>query len=247
MRCANKLLWANPPVSNRSHPIRAVALDLDGTLLDSGPDLVDATNGMRVALGLAPLRPDVILTFVGKGAENLVRRALHGSLEDAGEMDPAQIAEAMAAFRHHYHLVNGNKTRVFDGVLEGLRDMRAQGLKLAVVTNKPAEFTLPLLAHTGLRALFDAVVSGDTCTHKKPDPEPVLHACALMDVPAEETVMIGDSVNDTLAGRAAGTRVLVVPYGYNEGRDVRTLETDALVASIMEASLWIRSVQPPAS
>jgi phosphoglycolate phosphatase len=217
---------------------QAALLDLDGTLLDSVPDLATAANAMRVELGMGPLREDVIATFVGKGTPNLVRRAVGGSLH-AADPDPDLYERAYASFRSHYHLVNGDKTVIFDGVLEGLRAMRDLGLKLAVVTNKPTEFTLPLLERVGLARFFEAVVCGDTCERKKPDPMPVLHACTLLGVRPPRAVTIGDSINDAHAGRAAGTRVLVVPYGYNEGTDVRTLEVDGIVPTLIDAAQWI--------
>jgi phosphoglycolate phosphatase len=217
---------------------QAALLDLDGTLLDSVPDLATAANAMRVELGMGVLREDVIATFVGKGVDNLVRRALAGSL--AGEeADDVLFQRGRASFFRHYHLVNGDKAVLFDGVMDGLKAMRELGLKLAVVTNKPTEFTLPLLQRTGLAAFFDAVVCGDTCERKKPDPQPVRHACTLLGVAPERAVTIGDSMNDTQAGRGAGTRVLVVPYGYNEGTDVRTLEVDGIVDTLVDAAEWI--------
>ncbi|GAA4343444.1 phosphoglycolate phosphatase [Pigmentiphaga soli] len=235
---------------------RAALLDLDGTLLDSVPDLAHAANAMRVEFGLPPLRDDVIATFVGRGIENLVRRALAGSLDpqepavaDAADRSAApatgaqaaagRFDRALAAFRRAYHLVNGEKARIFEGVPEGLRAMRELGLKLAVVTNKPEAFTLPLLERTGLRAYFDAVVSGDTCARKKPDPMPVLRACELLGVAPAEAVMVGDSMHDAAAGRAAGCPVLLVPYAYNEGRDVRMIEADGIVATLQDVARWI--------
>ncbi|OWT75750.1 MULTISPECIES: phosphoglycolate phosphatase [unclassified Achromobacter] len=221
---------------------RAALLDLDGTLLDSIPDLAMAANAMRVELGMEVLREDVIATFVGKGVDNLVRRTLAASLaasQSDSECDESLFQRARESFYRHYHLVNGDKARIFDGVLDGLKAMRELGLKLAVVTNKPTEFTLPLLQRTGLAGFFQAVVCGDTCARKKPDPQPVQHACALLDVAPEYAVTIGDSLNDTQAGRGAGTRTLVVPYGYNEGVDVRTLEVDGIVATLVEAADWI--------
>ena len=217
---------------------KAVLIDLDGTLMDTVPDLAMAANAMRVEMGLAPLREDVIATFVGKGSDNLVLRTLGGSLDPA-EPEPALFARGLESFFRHYHLVNGDRAVVFDGVIEGLGAMRAQGLKLAVVTNKPTEFTLPLLQRTGLAGFFDAVVCGDTCARKKPDPEPMLHACALLGAEPARTVAIGDSINDAQAARAAGCSVLAVPYGYNEGRDVRTLEVDGIVATLEDAAAWI--------
>ncbi|ANN74086.1 phosphoglycolate phosphatase [Bordetella bronchialis] len=219
-------------------PFHAALLDLDGTLLDSVPDLATAANAMRMELGMPPLREAVIATFVGKGVDRLVQRTLAGAQEH-GELDPALYARARASFYRHYHLVNGDKAVIFDGVLDGLKAMRDQGLKLAVVTNKPTEFTMPLLERTGLAGFFAAVVCGDTCARKKPDPQPVLHACTLLGVQPGRTVTIGDSINDAQAGRDAGTYVLVVPYGYNEGVDVRSLDVDGIVSSLVEAAQWI--------
>lgn len=219
-------------------PLLAVLLDLDGTLLDSIPDLAHAANAMRVELGMVPLREDVIATFVGKGVDNLVRRTLAGSLEAEAPED-ARYAEGRASFHRHYHLVNGDKARVYDGVIEGLKAMRAQGLKLAVVTNKPTEFTLPLLQRTGLAGFFDTVVCGDTCAAKKPEPDQVLHACATLGVTPAQSITIGDSINDALAARRAGTVVLAVPYGYNEGMDVRSLDVDGIVGTLLDGAHWI--------
>ena len=216
----------------------AVLLDLDGTLLDSIPDLAHAANAMRIELGMPTLREDVVATFVGKGVDNLVRRALAGSLHDA-DPGPALFEQARESFYRHYHLVNGDKAAVFEGVIEGLKAMRAQGLKLAVVTNKPTEFTLPLLQRTGLAGFFQEVVCGDTCVRRKPDPDQMLYACERLGVSPAQAVAIGDSINDALAGRAAGMHVLAVPYGYNEGQDVRGLDVDGIVASIVDAAQWI--------
>jgi phosphoglycolate phosphatase len=217
---------------------QAALLDLDGTLLDSIPDLAHAANAMRIELGMPALHIDVVATFVGKGVDNLVRRALAGSLH-APDPEPEAFELARASFYRHYHLVNGDKATVFEGVIEGLKAMRDQGLKLAVVTNKPTEFTLPLLERTGLSGFFQEVVCGDTCVRRKPDPDQMFYACERLGVTPAQTVAIGDSVNDALAARAAGMRVLAVPYGYNEGQDVQGLDVDAIVGSIALAAEWI--------
>ncbi len=220
---------------------RAALIDLDGTLIDSVPDLAHAANVMRVEMGLSPLRENVIATFVGKGIENLVHRALSGNLD--GQVEPEKFDLALAVFKQAYHLVNGEKARIFDGVLDGLRAMREQGLLVAVVTNKSEEFVTPLLERIGLRAFFDAVVSGDSVARKKPDPMPMLHACQLLGVSPAEAVVIGDSMNDASSGKAAGCRVLLVPYGYNEGRDVHSIEADGIVGTLVEAARWIAQSQ----
>jgi len=219
--------------------LKAALFDLDGTLLDTAPDLAMAANAMRIELGMPPLREDIVATFVGRGMENLVRRVLAGSL--LGSEEPTQdISGPLACFRRHYHAVNGDRARIFEGTLEGLQTLRADGIQLAVLTNKPTEFTVPLLEQTGLRGFFSVIVCGDTCEQKKPHPMPVLHACSLLGVEAAKAVVIGDSVNDAMAARAAGCPVLVVPYGYNEGRDVTTLDVDGIVSDIPAAAAWIK-------
>lgn len=218
--------------------LQAVLIDLDGTLLDSVPDLAHAANAMRIELGMHVLHEDVVATFVGKGVDNLIRRALVGSLY-AIDPEPAFFNTARASFHRHYHLVNGDKSTIFAGVIDGLKAMREQGLKLAVVTNKPTEFTLPLLEKTGLASFFELVVCGDTCSRRKPDPDQMFYACEQLGVTPDQAITIGDSMNDVQASRAAGIRVLAVPYGYNEGQDVQGLEVDGIVNSIADAAQWI--------
>ncbi|RTZ45863.1 phosphoglycolate phosphatase [Candidimonas sp. SYP-B2681] len=215
----------------------AVLLDLDGTLLDTIPDLANAANAMRDELGMPPLATEVIATYVGKGTENLVHRSLsnnpNGNIPDANE-----LAAGLEIFNRHYHVLNGDLAQLYPGALDGLQAFQKAGLKMAIVTNKPTEFTLPLLKRTGIDRYFDHVVCGDTCIEKKPHPMPMLHACQLLQVNPENALAIGDSVNDALAARAANIAVLAVPYGYNEGMDVRTLEVDDIVMSINEAAQW---------
>ena len=119
--------------------------------------------------------------------------------------------------------------------------MQKMGLKLAVVTNKATEFTLPLLERTGLAGFMQAVVCGDTLTERKPHPAPMLHACAQLGTAPSRTIVVGDSKHDAASGQAAGCRVLIVPYGYNEGQSVQTLDVDAIVETIEAAAQWIDS------
>ena len=218
-------------------PYRAILIDLDGTLLDSIPDLAAAANGMLTELGAPTLPLESIATFVGKGTEQLVRRCLQDERVRL-PADDASVGRALTVFNHHYHEVNGREARLYPGVLEGLEAFRAQGARLAVVTNKPTEFTLPLLEHSGLAPWFDAVVCGDTCEHKKPDPQPLLHACELLSCQPAQALVIGDSINDAKAARAAGMTVLAVPYGYNEGLDIHGLDIDGIVFGIDDACRW---------
>lgn len=216
---------------------QAVLLDLDGTLLDTIPDLAEAVNAMLADLNVKPLPVEQIASYVGKGARVLIQRVLRHALP-AENADPHVQEQAMQSWRRRYHQVNGDGARLYPGTREGLDMFRRAGAKLGVVTNKPGEFTLPLLRKTGLASYFDVVVSGDTCSEKKPHPMPVLHACSQLAVPPGNTLFIGDSVNDAQAARAAGMDVLAVPYGYNEGKDVRELDVDAIVTSIERAAHW---------
>lgn len=220
----------------------SILFDLDGTLLDTIPDLALACNAMRADLGLPALPQEQIATFVGKGTENLVRRALYDV--QAGAPDTAQ---ALDLFNRHYQACNGRHSRLYPGVLEGLQDFQSQGLRLAVVTNKPEGFARPLLEHTGLAPYFELIVGGDTCARKKPDPLPFVHACEQMDVPLDRSLVVGDSLNDAQAARAAGLTVLMVPYGYNEGQDVQSLESDGIVDSIACAARWVRQINQTAT
>ncbi len=217
--------------------VKAVTIDLDGTLLDTIPDLAVAANRMLAALGREALDVELIRTFVGKGIERLVERTLAGRID--GVVDPALMTRAMAIFEPLYVEVNGRHTTIYPGVKEGLDKLRAARFPLACVTNKSARYTLPLLEHVGLAAYFEHVVAGDTLARKKPDPAPLLHACQALEIAPRQMLMIGDSLNDTQAARAAGCPVFCVTYGYNEGHDVRDLDSDALVDSLLEAAALI--------
>jgi len=219
--------------------IRAVLIDLDGTLLDTVPDLADAANAMLAELGRLTLPQDTIRDFVGKGIPNLVGRCLGYP----GESETAEAREALAVFKRHYASVNGRKTRIYPGVLPGLQAMRAAGLKTACVTNKAGAFTDQLLAATGLAALLDLTVSGDTLPEKKPHPLPFLHLCERFGIVPAEALVVGDSRNDIAGARAAGCPVFCVPYGYSEGEDVRDLGADAIVATLAEAANRLRDIQ----
>jgi phosphoglycolate phosphatase len=218
--------------------VKAVTIDLDGTLLDTIPDLTVATNAMLEELGREPLPPALIRTFVGKGIPRLVERALAGDID--GVAEPALMARALPVFERCYSAVNGRNTTIYPGVEDGLARLRERDIPLACVTNKSSRFTLPLLDMVGFARYFEHVVSGDTLPRKKPDPAPLLHACAAFGVEPRQMLMIGDSLNDTQAARAAGCPVFCVPYGYNEGVDVRSLDSDAVVSTLAEAAELVR-------
>ena len=213
---------------------RAVLIDLDGTLLDTAPDLAAAINRALAELGRPALPTSEIATFVGKGVDVLVQRALARSFEGAADVD--LFASAKAAFARHYREQNGRATQIFPGVESALKQFRDNGLKLACVTNKPREFTQQLLVRFGMVDQFDAAISGDDTVQKKPHPAPLLAACERLGVDPADAVMVGDSENDLHSARAAGCRIVLVEGGYNEGRPIAGLPADAIVAALADAA-----------
>jgi phosphoglycolate phosphatase len=226
--------------------LHGVLIDLDGTLMDTAPDLAAAANRMRADFGLPPLPLDRIAAFVGKGAEVLVHRALTDDLD--GRAEPEAFARGRASFYAHYTVENGLQAIVFDRVPQALAQLRGRGLKVACVTNKPKEFTIPLLAKMDLARHFDAVVAGDEVAEKKPHPALLLEACRRVQLNPAEVMLVGDSVNDAQAARAAGCGCVLVETGYNEGEGVAGLAgspgLDAIVATLAEAVRWILQRHP---
>lgn len=219
--------------------VRAVLFDLDGTLIDTIPDLHAAACAMLQDLGRPPLPLESIRAYVGRGIPNLIKRVLANSLQVSEDPAPPP-AEAVASFRRHYARENGRNARLYPGVLEGLAAFRAMGLPMGVVTNKADAFIAPLLDKTGLTAYFDVLVGGDLLPRVKPDPMPIVWACGRLGVSPVDTLFVGDSINDALAARAAGCPVFLLPYGYNEGRDVQDLDCDAIVETVRDMADRVR-------
>lgn len=217
--------------------IRAVIIDLDGTMLDTAGDFHVAVNRMRAELELAPLAQTTILDFVGKGTENLMRRVLACDFDEAGVEQ--HFERALQAYERHYLAINGDHAHAYPGVREGLDAMQANGLRLACVTNKPIAFTQPLLATKGLAHYFEVVYGGDSLAKKKPDPLPLLQVCSDFGLRPAQVVAIGDSSNDAIAARAAGCPVLTVPYGYNHGESIQNIDSDGIVQTLLEAAHFI--------
>jgi phosphoglycolate phosphatase len=224
----------NTSVKNLFQGIRAAIIDLDGTMVDTAPDFQVAINRMRDELHLAPLSLDTIVDFVGKGSENLMRRVLGVDFEKS-EVE-SRFDHALERYQHHYLQINGDHSELYAGVHEGLVAMKKGGVRLACVTNKPIAFARPLLEKKGLIDLFEVIYGGDSLAHKKPHPLPMLTVCNDFDLQPAQVVAIGDSSNDSEAARAAGCRVLTVPYGYNHGQPVQTIDTDGIVESLVDAA-----------
>ncbi|MEO7497630.1 MAG: phosphoglycolate phosphatase [Massilia sp.] len=219
--------------------IRAAIVDLDGTMLDTVPDFQVALNGMRGEFGLAQISAEQIKDMVGKGSENLIRSVL--ALDFTPDLVEQRFDVAMDAYQRHYLAINGNHSTLYEGVLAGLAAMKASGLRLACVTNKPIAFTTPLLAQKGLAGFFEIVYGGDSLARKKPDPLPLLQVCRDFDLAPGQVVAIGDSSNDAEAARAAGCFVLTVPYGYNHGRAIHETDSDGIVNTLLDAARMISS------
>ena len=214
--------------------IKAVVIDLDGTLLDTAPDLADAAMAMANELGLQPVDLATVKTYIGNGVSRLVKRVLTRQMD--AEPDAELFSRALPLYEKHYGAGVSRKSKPFAGVIEGLDALKKMGVRLACITNKAEKFTVPLLKDTNLFDYFELILSGDSLPKKKPDPMPLLHACKQFGIEASDLLLIGDSLNDAQAARAAGCPVFVVPYGYNRGRDVRELDVDAIVPSLLDAA-----------
>ena len=221
--------------------IKTVVIDLDGTLLDTAPDLAYAAELMMNELGLPVPELNTIKTYIGNGVSRLVKRVLTGDLD--ADPDPELFARAYAIYQKHYGENVSRFSKPFDGVVEGLQAFQASGVHLACVTNKAEVFTIPLLRDTGLLKHFELVLSGDTLPRRKPDPLPLLHAGHHFSTEPSQLLLIGDSQNDTQAARAARCAIFCVPYGYNRGIPVHELQPDAVVSSLLDAAKLVTRAQ----
>ncbi|MHB8414682.1 MAG: phosphoglycolate phosphatase [Acidiferrobacteraceae bacterium] len=211
---------------------RLVLVDLDGTLVDTAPDLAAAVNRMLDDMNRAPYDDAVVARWIGNGVKRLVKRALTGTSE--GEPEPSLFERGYALFLEHYGRHLADRGGPFPGAEGALQVLREAGFPLVCITNKVAEFTTPLLDLLGLGRYFDLVLSGDSLPRCKPDPLPVLHACSAFGVTPEEAVLVGDSESDVRAARAAGTGIICVRYGYNQGIDLASLGPDLLIDALPE-------------
>ncbi|MGH8657050.1 MAG: phosphoglycolate phosphatase [Gammaproteobacteria bacterium] len=216
--------WAQKP--------KLILFDLDGTLVDSVPDLAYSIDTMLEQLYMSPQGMEKVKLWVGKGAERLVKRALTGGADE--EPDQRLFQEAFAIFSDIYAENTCRQSRLYPGVREGIHYLLEAGYALGCITNKRQRFTRPLLRSLGLLSGFSVVVSGDSLGEKKPSPEPLLYAAQSLGVSAKDSLMVGDSINDVLAARVARMPVIGVRYGYNHGEDIADARPDYVLDSLVE-------------
>lgn len=217
-------------MSKRDSLRRAVLIDLDGTLVDSAPDIVAAANLMLNELALPALPYKTVSGFIGKGVPNLVRQTLAA----CGASVLVDHQQALQLFHQHYRDVNGHFGSVYPGVRDGLVALKDAGYLLACVTNKPFEFAEPLLKLCALDSFFELVIGGDTVVPMKPAAAPLLHACDVLQALPENSLMVGDSAVDVQAARAANMSVCIVTYGYSGPDGYLGLSCDAFIDSFQE-------------
>lgn len=205
-------------------PLRAVLFDLDGTLIDSAPDLVAAVQALCIELGAPQADAQAVRRVVSAGGRAMLRTGLAGA-------DEAMIDQWLPRFLDLYSVAMTQHTRLYDGMAEALATLDSRGIAWGIVTNKPGWLAQPLLAQMEFFAGSRVLVAGDTLPQRKPDPAPVLHACAALDVAPGQAVMVGDDIRDVLAGNAAGTRTLVAGWGYLDGEPPAGWNADGIVAT----------------
>ena len=221
-----------------------VLIDVDGTLVDSVPDLAYCVDEMMKQLDMPTHGEAKVRNWVGNGVERLVRRALIGKLE--GEPDEALYDRAYPVFLELYSENTSKRSCLYPGVKEGLEYLKGEGYKMGCVTNKAAQFTEPLLKDLGVSDYFSIIISGDTLPEKKPDPMPLLHAAKFFSVLPEQALMIGDSISDVKAARAAGFHIVCMTYGYNHGVDIRDAKPDGVMDSMAELPGLLAKLQSAA-
>ncbi len=209
-----------------------VLIDVDGTLVDSVPDLAYCVDEMMRRLEMPVRGETAVRNWVGNGVERLVRRALINQLD--GEPDSEIFEKAYPLFLDLYAENSCKRSGLYDGVCEGLDWLKAHNIRLGCVTNKASQFTLPILKELGIYDEFETIVCGDSLPEKKPHPLPLLHSAEVMGVKPENSLMIGDSMSDVKAARAAGFGIICMSYGYNHGVDIRDSKPDAVIDSMAQ-------------
>ena len=224
---------------------RVVMLDLDGTLVDTVPDLSYCLDRTLNALGLPAAGEDKARQWVGSGIEGLLHRALADGLRDETR-GSALFPRALECFHSLYARNTSARSRLYPGVCKGLHYLEARGVRLACITNKSTRHARNVLSDFALLSRLDLVVGGDTLARRKPAPDPLLHALRRLRCPAGDALFVGDSLYDVHAARAAGVPVVCVSYGYHRGNDLRAAGTCAVIASLEDLREWFDGAEPRA-
>jgi phosphoglycolate phosphatase len=219
-----------------NHLPQLIIFDLDGTLVDSVPDLASAVDRMLEQLGHPAAGEAKVRGWVGNGAALLVRRALADSADPGivAAVDDERHAQALTLFKQIYQQENGRLTRLYPGVRDVLSGLAGLGIPLAMVTNKPLPFTTPLLEQFAIAPYFRSVIGGECLPERKPHPLPLLHVCEQLGVQPRASLMVGDSRNDIDAAKAAGMISAALTYGYNHGEPVAACDPDWLLDDFRE-------------
>ncbi len=211
---------------------KLIMIDVDGTLVDSVPDLAYCVDETMKAMGRNTWGEAKVRHWVGNGVPKLVERSLTGELE--GVVDQSEYDKAYPIFLDLYAENTSGRSCLYEGVREGLDYMKSRGYTLGCVTNKAEQFTHPLLKDLGIFDEFEIVISGDTLEKKKPDPLPLLHGAKFFGVDPKDAMMLGDSISDVKASRAAEFDIICMSYGYNHGNDIRDANPDLVIDSMAE-------------
>jgi phosphoglycolate phosphatase len=214
------------------YPVKGVFIDLDGTLVDSAPDLHDALNQSLMQINYGPYDIQQTRQWIGNGLDLLLHRALTNRSD--GQADETLLNHSRDLFLTQYRLTNGVKSRLYPGVSEALNYFTESGCKVVCVTNKNRAFAEPLLDRLGVLESFDLVLGGDDVSNKKPHPEMLVKALDSLALSRQECLMIGDSDNDVYAANRAGMDVVGVSYGYSQGVDLSELNILGMVDSLAE-------------
>ena len=216
---------------------KLIMIDVDGTLVDSVPDLAFCVDELMDFMGRPRWGEAKVRHWVGNGVPKLVERSLTGELE--GIVNSQDYEKAYPFFLELYAENTSKRSCLYQGVKEGINYLKSRGYTLGCVTNKAEQFTHPLLKDLGIFDDFEIVISGDTLEKKKPDPYPLVYAANHFNILVSDSLMIGDSISDVKASRAAGFDIICMSYGYNHGEDIRDARPDLVIDSMEELENYL--------